>query len=117
VGTLRGLAAVDCAAQWKTAETQAIARLHGRRFADVVLIETDRHLVGHSDDAYRESNASERMCGPAHDPLAHSYEDSIKVLTRKRNRSGILGHPIHPMLTVLPLGLFIGAVVFDAIYL
>jgi uncharacterized membrane protein len=29
----------------------------------------------------------------------------------------VLGHPIHPMLVVLPLGLFIGAVVFDAIYL
>ena len=29
----------------------------------------------------------------------------------------LLGHPIHPMLIVLPLGLFIGAVVFDAVYL
>jgi uncharacterized membrane protein len=28
-----------------------------------------------------------------------------------------LGHPIHPMLVVLPLGLFIGAVVFDALYM
>jgi uncharacterized membrane protein len=28
-----------------------------------------------------------------------------------------LGHPIHPMVIVLPLGLFIGAVVFDAIHL
>ena len=28
-----------------------------------------------------------------------------------------LGHPIHPMLIVLPLGLFIAAVVFDALYL
>jgi len=33
------------------------------------------------------------------------------------SRAKILGHPIHPMLIVLPLGLFIGAVVFDAIYL
>jgi uncharacterized membrane protein len=33
------------------------------------------------------------------------------------SRVKILGHPIHPMLIVLPLGLFIGAVVFDAIYL
>ncbi len=33
------------------------------------------------------------------------------------SRAKILGHPIHPMLVVLPLGLFIGAVVFDAIYL
>ena len=29
----------------------------------------------------------------------------------------VLGHPVHPMLVVLPLGLFIGAVVFDALYL
>jgi len=33
------------------------------------------------------------------------------------SRIKVLGHPIHPMLIVLPLGLFIGAVVFDAIYL
>lgn len=33
------------------------------------------------------------------------------------SRTKILGHPVHPMLVVLPLGLFIGAVVFDAIYL
>ena len=33
------------------------------------------------------------------------------------SRAKLLGHPIHPMLIVLPLGLFIGAVVFDAIYL
>jgi uncharacterized membrane protein len=33
------------------------------------------------------------------------------------SRAKVLGHPIHPMLVVLPLGLFIGAVVFDAIYL
>jgi len=29
------------------------------------------------------------------------------------SRAKLLGHPIHPMLVVLPLGLFIGAVVFD----
>jgi len=33
------------------------------------------------------------------------------------SRAKVLGHPIHPMLVVLPLGLFIGAVVFDGIYL
>lgn len=33
------------------------------------------------------------------------------------SRAKVLGHPVHPMLVVLPLGLFIGAVVFDAIYL
>ena len=33
------------------------------------------------------------------------------------SRAKLLGHPIHPMLVVLPLGLFIGAVVFDAVYL
>ena len=33
------------------------------------------------------------------------------------SRVKLLGHPIHPMLVVVPLGLFIGAVVFDAIYL
>lgn len=33
------------------------------------------------------------------------------------SRAKLLGHPIHPMLIVLPLGLFIGAVVFDAVYL
>ncbi len=33
------------------------------------------------------------------------------------SRAKLLGHPIHPMLIVLPLGLFISAVVFDAVYL
>ena len=33
------------------------------------------------------------------------------------SRTKVLGHPVHPMLIVLPLGLFIGAVVFDAVYL
>ena len=33
------------------------------------------------------------------------------------SRVKIFGHPIHPMLIVLPLGLFVAAVVFDAIYL
>jgi uncharacterized membrane protein len=33
------------------------------------------------------------------------------------SRAKFLGHPIHPMLIVLPLGLFIGAVVFDALYM
>lgn len=33
------------------------------------------------------------------------------------SRAKFLGHPIHPMLIVLPLGLFISAVVFDALYL
>jgi uncharacterized membrane protein len=33
------------------------------------------------------------------------------------SRAKILGHPIHPMLVVVPLGLFVAAVVFDAIYL
>ena len=33
------------------------------------------------------------------------------------SRAKLLGHPIHPMLIVFPLGLFIMAVVFDAIYL
>lgn len=34
-----------------------------------------------------------------------------------QSKAKLLGHPIHPMLIVLPLGLFIGAVVFDAVYL
>src|SRR3990170_1913522 len=33
------------------------------------------------------------------------------------SKAKLLGHPIHPMLIVLPLGLFIGAVLFDAVYL
>ena len=33
------------------------------------------------------------------------------------SKAKLLGHPVHPMLIVLPLGLFIAAVVFDAIYL
>ena len=33
------------------------------------------------------------------------------------SRAKLLGHPIHPMLIVLPLGMFIMAVVFDALYL
>jgi uncharacterized membrane protein len=33
------------------------------------------------------------------------------------SRVKLLGHPIHPMLIVLPLGLFITAVIFDALYM
>lgn len=33
------------------------------------------------------------------------------------SRAKFLGHPIHPMLVVFPLGLFIAAVVFDLLYL
>jgi uncharacterized membrane protein len=33
------------------------------------------------------------------------------------SRMKLFGHPVHPMLIVVPLGLFIGAVVFDAAYL
>ena len=33
------------------------------------------------------------------------------------SKAKALGHPIHPMLIVLPLGLFIAAVVFDLLYL
>jgi uncharacterized membrane protein len=33
------------------------------------------------------------------------------------SRAKLLGHPVHPMLIVLPLGLFITAVVFDGLYL
>jgi uncharacterized membrane protein len=33
------------------------------------------------------------------------------------SRVKFLGHPVHPMLIVLPLGMFIAAVVFDAVYL
>jgi uncharacterized membrane protein len=33
------------------------------------------------------------------------------------SRAKLLGHPIHPMLIVLPLGLFITAVIFDALYM
>jgi uncharacterized membrane protein len=33
------------------------------------------------------------------------------------SRTKIFGHPVHPMLIVLPLGMFIGGVVFDGIYL
>lgn len=33
------------------------------------------------------------------------------------SKAKALGHPIHPMLIVLPLGLFVTAVVFDIIYL
>jgi uncharacterized membrane protein len=33
------------------------------------------------------------------------------------SRAKLLGHPIHPMLVVVPLGLFIMSVIFDALYL
>ncbi len=34
-----------------------------------------------------------------------------------RSRARLAGHAIHPMLIVLPLGLLVGAVVFDALFL
>jgi uncharacterized membrane protein len=33
-----------------------------------------------------------------------------------KSRARFLGHPIHPMLVVIPLGLFIAAAVLDAVY-
>jgi uncharacterized membrane protein len=33
------------------------------------------------------------------------------------SRAKLLGHPIHPMLIVLPLGLFIAGVIFDALFM
>jgi uncharacterized membrane protein len=33
------------------------------------------------------------------------------------SKAKLLGHPIHPMLIVFPLGLFVSAVVFDILYL
>jgi uncharacterized membrane protein len=33
------------------------------------------------------------------------------------SRVKVLGHPVHPMLIVLPLGLFLSAVVFDALHM
>jgi uncharacterized membrane protein len=33
-----------------------------------------------------------------------------------QSKARLLGHPIHPMLVVLPLGLFIAAAVFDGLY-
>jgi uncharacterized membrane protein len=33
------------------------------------------------------------------------------------SKAKLLGHPIHPMLIVFPLGLFISAVVFDGLYM
>src|SRR5947209_17904109 len=33
------------------------------------------------------------------------------------SRTKVAGHPLHPMLIVFPLGLFIAAVVFDIIYM
>jgi uncharacterized membrane protein len=46
----------------------------------------------------------------------HLHWIGAKELTME-SRAKLLGHPIHPMLVVIPLGLFIGAVVFDALYL
>ena len=33
-----------------------------------------------------------------------------------KSKARLLGHPIHPMLVVLPLGLFIAAAAFDGLY-
>jgi uncharacterized membrane protein len=49
-----------------------------------------------------------------------AYLKSAERQTQERSmesKTKLLGHPIHPMLIVLPLGLFIAAVVFDAVYL
>src|SRR5262245_60487078 len=44
-------------------------------------------------------------------PLSRATEEIME------SRTKIFGHPVHPMLIVLPLGLFIGGVVSDAVYL
>src|SRR3954469_21550549 len=58
----------------------------------------------------------------AHLPDSHRGGDldDIHAATARRameSRTKLLGHPIHPMLIVLPLGLLGMAVVFDIIYL
>jgi uncharacterized membrane protein len=58
----------------------------------------------------------------AHLPDSHRGGDldDIHAATARRameSRTKLLGHPIHPMLIVLPLGLLAMAVVFDIIYL
>jgi uncharacterized membrane protein len=43
--------------------------------------------------------------------------DDVQKEAPVESKAKILGHPIHPMLIVFPLGLFITAIVFDIIYL
>jgi uncharacterized membrane protein len=40
-----------------------------------------------------------------------------KKETHMESKNKFFGHPIHPMLIVIPLGLFIGAIIFDTVYL
>jgi uncharacterized membrane protein len=44
-------------------------------------------------------------------------EISPERSTAMESRAKLLGHPVHPMLIVLPLGLFIAAVIFDGLHL
>jgi uncharacterized membrane protein len=53
--------------------------------------------------------------GEAIRPPAESGRRQGMVITME-SRAKVLGHPVHPMLIVLPLGLFIASVVFDVLH-
>src|SRR6185437_13725752 len=47
-----------------------------------------------------------------------AFENSVEVVRLENlmeSKAKLLGHPIHPMLIVFPLGLFATAVVFDIV--
>src|SRR4051812_33198222 len=50
-------------------------------------------------------------------PLAYPGPSPAAARSVMESKVKLLGHPVHPMLIVLPLGLFIAAVVFDALCL
>jgi uncharacterized membrane protein len=47
----------------------------------------------------------------------HQQRGNLPVLHWMRAKARLLGHPIHPMLIVFPLGLFTVAAIFDVIYI
>jgi uncharacterized membrane protein len=66
------------------------------------------------------SRVSSRIIG---DRIAHDLREGLRLApletesqfkgAEMESRAKLLGHPIHPMLVVFPLGLFVVAVVFD----
>jgi len=54
---------------------------------------------------------------PPHALVAGILQTNTGEVSDMESKVKLFGHPVHPMLIVLPLGLFISAVVFDGAYI
>src|SRR4051794_6200311 len=69
-------------------------------------------------DVARGSGMGDAMGVARHSPVRQHQSGRVRRRSPAvESRVKVLGHPVHPMLIVLPLGLLAMAVVFDIVYL